>query len=48
MSETSHTPFELVGDSEGAVCVDGVCAVPGSEAGGLNDREGDVGSQPEA
>ena len=29
MPETPHTPFELVGDSEGAVCVDGVCAVPG-------------------
>lgn len=43
MSEPLHTPFELVGDQDVGVCVDGVCAVPGSEPGDSDHREGDVG-----
>jgi hypothetical protein len=43
MSEPSHTPFELVGDQDVGMCVDGVCEVPRSEIGGPDHRERDVG-----
>ncbi len=30
-------PFELVGDADAPVCVDGVCAIPGADAEASED-----------
>lgn len=33
------TPFEMVGDVDAGVCIDGVCALPGAESTDVDDPQ---------